>query len=152
VFFLRFPHLHLLIYLFTCLPIGTISFYYANVYLEIMQISVGRLRLCDLQANLICDICWDNFLHKNFEPSCVLLELFLHPEPSIPQSSRDFPLCVGPGLDPTIRLPQGTCVYMKQLNSTCIYVKLFALRRQLESKPTRLNSKWAKLQRMITGQ
>lgn len=88
-------------------------------YLEIMQMSVGRLRLCDLPANLICDIFLKNSLHWNFSVTCLA-------------PSELSALCVGPGLG----LPQGTRVYMKQLNSTCIYVKLFALCRQLETKPT----------------
>jgi len=151
---LLLPHLHILIYLFTCLSAYRYCIFFLCKCRWCVCLCIRKLckcqwadcAFCDVQANLICDICLDNFLYKNFElTSTVSVQVFLHIPPSqhihmYIQFAEDFPLRVWAWL------PQGTSDYMKQLNSTCIYVKLFALRRQLESKRTRSGQKadhWA---------
>lgn len=151
---LLLPHLHILIYLFTCLSAYRYCIFFLCKCRWCVCLCIWKLckcqwadcAFCDVQANLICDICLDNFLYKNFElTSTVSVQVFLHIPPSqhihmYIQFAQDFPLRVWAWL------PQETSDYMIQLNSTCIYVKLFALRRQLESKRTRSGQKadrWA---------
>lgn len=155
---LLLPHLHILIYLFTCLSAYRYCIFFLCKCRWCVCLCIRKLckcqwadcAFCDVQANLICDICLDNFLYKNFKLTwTVSVQVFLHIPPSqhihmyvhiYIQFAEDFPLRVWAWL------PQGTSDYMKQLNSTCIYVKLFALRRQLESKRTRSGQKadhWA---------